>query len=149
MITEQPQRRDHVPTWRADVSLLVMRVVAGAILAIHGLQNLSDPAGHIAGTAAFGVPFAPVTAWLSMLGEAGLGVLLMIGIATRVAGALATCLMLLTWLSATLAEGLITDQPGINSEIALLLAAVGATVAMLGGGRCTLGAALRLPGALR
>ena len=84
-----------------------------------------------------------------MLGEAGLGFLLTAGVATRVAGALAAVLMTVTWLASIAAEGLITNQPGITSESALLLGAIGLALAVLGSGRYALANALRLPPPLR
>ncbi len=128
-----------------ELGLLVPRVVAGVLLFIHGLQGLLAPAGRIATTAALGVPLAPIAGWLSILGEAGLGILLVAGLATRVAGALAAILMTATWIATAAARGVITDQPGITAENALLISAIGLAVAVLGGGRYTLANALRLP----
>lgn len=121
-----------------SVGLLVLRLVVGIVLLVHGIQNGSDPAGHIAGAREMGVPLAPVTGTLSLLGEVGLGALLLVGLLTRVAGALAAVLMVVTWLFSIAPDGLFTSEPGINSEQALLLMAGGVAVAFLGGGRFAL-----------
>lgn len=114
-----------------------------------GLLGLSGPAARIAGAATLGVPLAPIAGWLSIVGEAGLGLLLIAGLATRVAGALAAALMTVTWIATAAARGVITDQPGITAENALLIAAIGLAMAVLGGGRFTLANALRLPKSLQ
>ena len=133
---------------RHDLAVLVTRVIAGAILTVHGLQHLADPGSHIEQTADYGVPLAPITGWLSMLGETGLGLLLLVGLLTRIAGILAAVLMLLTFLVDVLNEGLIADQ-GVNSESALLIAAIGLGVAVLGTDRYSLSTLIKLPPQLR
>ena len=133
---------------RRDIAVLVLRLAAGAILIVHGLQHLANPSDHIAQTADFGVPLASLTGWLSMVGEAGLGLLLIVGLLVRIAGALAAVLMILTFLVDVAAEGLIADQ-GVSSESALLIAAIGVGVALLGADRYSLSRVLRLPTRLR
>jgi putative oxidoreductase len=139
---------EHIGGTKHDVAVLLLRLVAGAILLVHGLQHLSDPDGHIADTADFGVPLAPLTGWLSMIGEAGLGALLIVGLVIRIAGILAAVLMVLTFLVDVLSEGLIADQ-GVTSESALLIAGIGVGLALLGADRYSLSRVLRLPTRLR
>lgn len=135
----------------ADVGLLVLRLVSGAVLLTHGIQNAADPAGHIASTAEYGVPLAPLTGSLSLLGELGLSVLLLVGLLTRLAGGLTAVLMALTWAVSALPDGLITEEPGVNGEQAVLLAVVGVAFATLGGGRFALDPVVlpRLPAPMR
>ena len=96
-----------------SVGLLVLRLVVGIVLLVHGIQNSSDPAGHIAGAQEMGVPLAPVTGVLSLLGEVGLGALLLVGLLTRIAGALAGVLMAVTWLFRT---GCSPTRPGSTTS---------------------------------
>lgn len=127
-------RRTLTPGTPANLGLLALRLVAGGILTVHGVQNLLDAGGHVAATARFGIPFPQVSGWLSMLGEAGLGLLLVFGLLTRVAGALAAFLMGLTYVVVHLPQGLIGDEPGVNGESALLLGVSALTLALVGPG---------------
>ena len=137
-----PARASATPTARsprrpgptASLGLLVLRVVAGSVLAVHGVQNLLDAEGHIAATARFGIPFPEISGWLSMLGEAGLGVLLVFGALTRVAGVLAALLMAMTFAVVHLPQGLIGQDPGVNGESALLIGAAALALALVGPG---------------
>lgn len=128
-----PGRSSHRQHWDAGAPHLRRR-----LLAVHGFQSLSDPGGHVVTTEELGVSFAPITGWLSMLGEAGLGVLLVVGLLSRLAGALAGVLMGVTWLVSAAPQGLFTGAPGVTNENALLLMAGGLALAFLGGGRFAL-----------
>lgn len=134
--TEQPTPpgRTRTSETSAGLGLLALRLVAGGVLTVHGVQNLLDAGGHVAATARFGIPFPQVSGWLSMLGEAGLGLLLVLGLLTRVAGALAAFLMGLTYVVVHLPQGLVGNEPGVNGESALLLGVSALTLALVGPG---------------
>lgn len=72
-----------------SIGLLVLRVFTGSAVMLHGLQQvhrMDDFANNV--VRGLNVPFPVVAAWLTMLGEIGLGALLVLGLFTRPAGAL-------------------------------------------------------------
>ena len=126
------------PAWTpsplASTGLLALRLVAGALLLVHGVPKLEDPATATGYAAALGVPAPTVLGWLMILGELGLGTLLVLGLATRVAGTLLLVQMTATWLLAHAPQGFLVDGQ-VNGENALLYAALGLTFALTGAGR--------------
>ncbi len=69
-----------------------------------------------------------------ILGELGLGTLLVLGLATRIAGTLLLVQMTATWVLAHAPQGFLVDGQ-INGENALLYALLGLTLALTGPGR--------------
>ena len=126
----------------ASIGLLAVRLVTGTVLAAHGIQSLISPGQRLASTEQLGLPYADLAAWLSMVGEAGLGVMLVLGMLTRVAGLLTATLMGLTWALVHLPQGLIGAQLGINGENALLIGAVGLALLFTGPGAASLDRAM-------
>ena len=121
-------------TASASLGLLVLRLVAGALLLVHGVPKLSRPGGATGMAASLGVPAPDVAGWLVILGEVGLGSLLVLGLLTRVAGTLLLVQMVGVWLLAHAPQGFLVDGQ-VNGENALLYAALGLTFACTGAGR--------------
>ena len=140
MTTTAPTRSDLAgpPAVHASASasagLLLLRLAAGALLLVHGVPKLSNPAGATGTAASLGVPVPEVAGWLVILGEVGLGALLLLGLLTRVAGGLLALQMAGVWLLAHAPQGFLVDGQ-VNGENALLFAAVGLLLLCTGAGR--------------
>jgi len=83
-------------TTSASIGLLLLRLGFGALLVIRGLQHARDIDGFTAIIRQAHVPFPvpiSVAAWITTVGELGLGILLAVGFLTRVAGGLVAVLM--------------------------------------------------------
>ena len=129
-------------TASASTGLLLLRLVAGALLLVHGVPKLSAPDGATGMAASLGVPLPDLAGWLMILGEVGLGSLLVLGLLTRVAGALLLVLMAGVWLLAHAPQGFLVDGQ-VNGENALLLGAIGLLLVFTGAGRFAVDAVLR------
>jgi putative oxidoreductase len=148
--TQTPQRtspvRSSAPTAAtssadasaATLGLTVLRVVLGATFLLHGWQKFSE--WTIAGTQAsfvqMGVPAAelaaPVAAVLELVG----GLMLLLGLGTRVVAALLALDMLGALVLVHLPAGFFAANGGV--EFVLLLAAAAALFALAGAGRWSL-----------
>jgi len=124
-------RRTDAPT---SVGLLLLRLVAGGSLLVHGVPKLTDPDGALSTAAGLGVPAPDVAGWLLIAGEVGLGALLVLGLLTRLAGVLVLVQMALVWALVHAPDGFLVDGQ-VNGENALLLGAAGVTLALTGAGR--------------
>jgi putative oxidoreductase len=138
---------DSPATTRAERSalgstgLLVLRLAAGLCLLEHGLPKLAHPSGFVHALGGLGVPLPQVSGWLEILGEVGLGLLLVLGLLTRVAGALMAIQMSLVWITVHLPKGWAWGR-GFDGELALLLAVIGVTLLFTGAGAWSLDATL-------
>jgi putative oxidoreductase len=113
--------------------LLVLRVMVGVVLLVHGVPKLGNPGGFVKSVAGLGVPLPEVAGILQIAGEVGLGVALLIGLFSRVAGVLVAVMMGLTWVVVHAPQGLLA-KTGLSGESALLLGLAGVAIALLGGG---------------
>ncbi|NAZ83095.1 DoxX family membrane protein [Kineococcus sp. R8] len=146
MTTSATARSGTLTATRTDgatsVGLLLLRLVAGALLLVHGIPKLSDPSGVVGAAGGLGVPAPEVAGWLLIAGEVGLGALLVLGLLTRIAGALVLVQMSLVWLLVHRPDGFLVDGQ-VNGENAILLAAAGLTLALTGAGRLSADAGRR------
>lgn len=140
--TTHPTPTTTTTTGSASIGLLLLRLVAGVLLLVHGVPKLSSPAGATGMAASVGVPVPDLAGWLMILGEVGLGSLLVLGLLTRVAGALLLVQMAGVWLLVHAPQGFLVDGQ-INGENALLLGAVGLLLVFTGAGRFSVDAVLR------
>ncbi len=125
----------------STIALLLLRLVTGGLLLVRGLQHLlvTSPEALAAGIAVQDLPAPTLLAWLLVLGEIGLGVLLVVGLLTRPAAALAALMVALVWVSqyvVTLpgAGALVAGAGGVPGESALVLAVVALALSLLGPG---------------
>ena len=125
-----------------SAGLLLVRLVAGALLLVHGVPKLQDPAGATGTAAGLGVPAPDVAGWLVILGEVGLGGLLLLGLLTRAAGGLLALQMAGVWLLVHAPQGFLVEGQ-VNGENALLLGAAGLALAYTGAGRLSADAGRR------
>jgi putative oxidoreductase len=121
----------------ADVAvLLLVRVVVGLIMIMHGLNHWRG-GGRIEGTARWftglGLKQGVLQAWMSVLTEVGAGVLLILGLLTPLACAAVISVMLVAGLLAHRPNGFFVFKDGY--EYVLTLAVVTLALAVLGPGR--------------
>jgi putative oxidoreductase len=121
-------------TTSTSIGLTVLRVVLGVVFIAHGAQKVSQGiAGVTQGFAGMGVPFpeiaAPLVAGLELVG----GVLLVLGVATRVVAVLLAVDMVVAGALAHLSSGFFSQDGGF--EYVLVLAAGSLAVALTGPGR--------------
>ncbi len=113
--------------------LLVVRLLAGMLLLVHGIPLLGHPAAFIQSVAALGVPLPAITGSLEIAGEIGLGLALLIGLLSRTAGVLVAVMMGLTWVIVHAPDGLLVKN-GLSGESAVVLFFTGVAIALLGSG---------------
>jgi putative oxidoreductase len=120
-----------------DAAMLVLRVVLGVIMLYHGVPKLMDFGGTVAGFGGMGVPVPTLSAAFATIAEVVGGILLLVGVATDVAGLLVAIDMLgaITFVHAK--NGFATANGGMEWPLALLAMALG--IALAGPGRYALG----------
>jgi putative oxidoreductase len=120
-------------------ALLLLRLVIGATMAVHGLNHWRG-GGRIAGTAGWfeglGLRHGRLQAWLSVLTEIGAGVLLAAGLLTPFACAAVVSVMLVAGLLAHRTNGFFVFKDGY--EYVLVLAVGCLSLATLGPGTWSL-----------
>ncbi|MFI7493434.1 DoxX family protein [Kocuria sp. M4R2S49] len=122
----------------ATLGLTLLRVVLGATFLLHGWQKFTEwtVAGTQASFAQMGVPAAelaaPVVAALELVG----GLMLLLGLGTRVVAALLALDMLGAIVLVHLPAGFFAADGGV--ELVLLLAAAAVLYALAGAGRWSL-----------
>lgn len=142
----QARRRVTTP---ASIGLLLLRLGFGALLFLHGLQHALHIDGLTATIRGADVPFPipdAVAAWLVAVGEMGLGVLLVAGFLTRVAGGLVAVLMGLVYVSVYVPAGTLfqlSQATGVAGENALTVGLVGLVLVFTGPGRLAADAGFR------
>ncbi len=133
----------------ASIGLLLLRLGFGGLLIVHGLQHALDIDGLTAMIRQADVPFPvpdTVAAWLTAVGELGLGILLVVGFLTRVAGALVAVLMALVYVSWHIPRGTLltlSQAVGVEGENALAIGLVGLVLLFTGPGRLAIDAGFR------
>ncbi|MCX5095684.1 DoxX family protein [Streptomyces sp. NBC_00365] len=124
---------------QADVVALLLRLVLGVVMIAHGLNHWRG-GGRIEGTARWftglGLTHGTLQAWLSVLTEAGAGVLLLAGLLTPLACAGVISVMLVAGLLAHRSNGFFVFAEGY--EYVLTLAVVSLALAALGPGSASL-----------
>lgn len=122
---------------RSDISALLLRLSLGSILIAHGMLKVVvfTVPGTVAYFESLGLP--AIVAQLTILGELGLGLALVLGLFTRLSALLATPIMLgATW--AHSANGWLFSNQGGGWEFPALLVALSIIVFIQGGGRFAL-----------
>ena len=119
----------------ATLGLTLLRVVLGVTLFLHGWQKVTEwtVAGTQASFAGMGIPMAELAAPVAAVVELVGGILLVLGLGTRVAAALAALVMLGALVLVHLPAGFFAADGGV--EFVLLLAAAAALFALAGPGR--------------
>ncbi|WIE76189.1 DoxX family protein [Curtobacterium sp. MCSS17_007] len=121
-------------TTSTSIGLTALRIVLGVVFIAHGAQKFTQGISGVAqGFAGMGVPLAevaaPVVAGLELVG----GVLLVLGVATRVVGLLLAVDMVVAGLLAHATAGFFAQDGGF--EYVLVLAVASLAIALTGPGR--------------
>lgn len=124
----------------ATYGFLILRVVVGIVFAMHGWQKLTVMGfGGVGGFfGMLGIPFPELAAIVVTLVELVGGIALILGIGTRIAGALLAADMLVAMLLVHWPNGFFMDTNGI--ELTLTLAANAIFFALAGPGALSLDA---------
>ena len=140
----RPATRSKLRAWPASPSLalLVLRVAIGAVFIAHGAQKVFvyGFAGTSGSFADMGVPLAAVAGPLVGLLELVGGVLIVLGLATRLVAAALAVDMLVAMVLVHLSSGIFAAEGGY--ELTLVLAASAATLVIAGAGRLSVDAVL-------
>jgi putative oxidoreductase len=128
-----------------NAALLALRVVVGVTFLLHGLDKLGDLSATEQQFASFGIPAPALMAPFVGVTETLGGLLLIAGLATRLAGAALTVDMLVALATAHDELKFFAGDGGI--EVELLVAGASLALALAGAGRISLDDALdlRLP----
>ncbi|MFJ4076114.1 MULTISPECIES: DoxX family protein [unclassified Curtobacterium] len=126
-------------TTSTSIGLTALRIVLGVVFIAHGAQKFAQGIPNVAqGFSGMGVPLAdvaaPLVAGLELVG----GVLLVLGVATRVVGVLLAVDMVVAGLLAHASSGFYSQDGGF--EYVLVLAVGSLVVALTGPGRFSLDA---------
>jgi len=120
-----------------NTALLLARVVLAGVFLAHGINHIYG-GGKIAGTARWfeGLGMRPgiVHAWFASLTEVGAGVLLVLGLATPLAGAGVVGVMLVAWITNHRKNGFFIFRPGEGWEYVMVLTMLGVVIGTLGPG---------------
>ncbi len=126
-----------IPASGADAALLGLRVWTGAtFLLVHGPGKVGDIAGFTAKVASKGIPLAPLLGPAAALSEFLGGLLLLVGLGTRVAAVFLCATMLVAGFH------IHAGDPLGKRELALTYAVVALALAIAGGGRWSMDARL-------
>ena len=130
-----------------DVGLLVGRAAVGAVMFAHGWNHVFG-GGKIAGTGrwfeSLGMKPGWLHAWTASLTELGVGVLLLLGLLTPLAGAGVVGVMIVAWVTNHRSNGFFIFRPGEGYEYVMTLTAAGLLFCGTGAGRISLDNALGL-----
>ena len=124
----------------AEFAPLVVRVIVGVIMAAHGLQKfLAGPANFGGFLAQLGVPAPTLMGYVVTLVELGGGILLIIGLFSRLAALLLTIDLLVAILLVKVNVGFLSPQGGgAGAELDLALIAGFLVILLAGAGRISL-----------
>ena len=120
-----------------DLALLLLRVVLGIVMLVHGVPKLLHFGGIAQGFAGMGIPAPTLAALFAALAEAGGGVLMLLGVATDVAGLLLAIDMLGAIIFVHAAKGFSAGNGGYEFPLVLLTMAL--AIAFAGPGRYSAG----------
>lgn len=105
-----------------NLTLLISRVVVGAIFVLHGLLKVANLQAAIAGFDKLGIPLPGVSLWFAFLVEIIGGLALMLGLGARVASVLLAAVALGALVFAHAPKGFFAGEGGI--EYVLVLAVI-------------------------
>jgi putative oxidoreductase len=108
-----------------DLALLILRLCLAAIMLVHGIPKLLAFGGVVQGFTGMGVPVPALSAAIATIAEVGGGVLLLLGIATDIAGLLIVVDMLGAIVLVHLKNGFDWTKAGWEYPFTLLCLALG------------------------
>jgi putative oxidoreductase len=132
-----PARTVRTPAFLTRLSpfaATVLRIAVGVVFIAHGMQKFNNGVDGFAGfLTSLNVPLPEVMKWVVPILEVGGGVLLILGLGTRIVALLLALEMVFTISLVKLDVGFIGAQ-GTGAELDFLLLAGGLTLALLGPG---------------
>jgi putative oxidoreductase len=120
-----------------DAALLILRLVLGIIMVVHGYPKVTGFGGTAEYFAGAGIPLPTLAALFAAVAEFGGGLLMIVGVATDLAGLLFAIDMLGAILFVHLEKGFSAAKGGYEFNLALLAMAL--AVALAGPGKYGLG----------
>jgi putative oxidoreductase len=128
----------------ADLGPLFIRLGVGLVFVWHGWQKFDGGVSNFAGyLASLNVPFPEVVAWLQVIAEGVGGLMLIVGLFTRIVTLPLIAVMVGAILLVKVDVGfLVADSPGAELDTALLAGLIG--LLFIGPGRLSLDGILRL-----
>jgi putative oxidoreductase len=120
-----------------DVALLILRLVLGIILIVHGYPKLVGFSGTAGFFASIGIPLPMLAAAYATVVELVGGILLILGVAADLVGLLFAIEMVVAIFLVHLKNGFSVQNGGIEFPLALLAMAL--AIALAGPGRFALG----------
>jgi len=130
-----------LPTQLTDAALLVVRLIVGIIMLAHGWQKLTaiGPANFGQSLLApNGVPFPIFMGYLVTFTEVIGGILLIVGLLSRLAALSLTINLLIATLMVNMHVGLLSSTGGVGAELPLALIAGFLAILSAGPGRLSL-----------
>jgi putative oxidoreductase len=121
-----------------DWAMLVLRVGAGLIILAHGINHARGREKTTNWFGSIGFRNAEMQWFASTASEIGIGVFLILGLATSVAGAGLVAVMSVAFWSVHRKNGFFIFRPGEGWEYVATLAFIGATIALAGAGEASL-----------
>ena len=129
----------------ADIGLLILRLVAGSVMVAHGVNHGRNLEGTASWFESIGFRKARMQAVLSSLGEVSIGIGLVLGLLTTLAGAALIATLLVAFVSNHRSAGFfVFNRPVEGWEYLLTLASIGVVVAVVGAGSVSLDAVIGL-----
>lgn len=117
-----------------DLGPLTLRLTAGVVFGYHGYLKLRNGVSGFAGfVESLNIPLPELTAWVVTLLELVGGIMLIVGLLTRIVGVLFTLEMIGTTALVKWDVGLIAQQ-GAGAELDVALAAIAFALFLLGPG---------------
>jgi putative oxidoreductase len=116
-----------------DAALLILRLVLGVIMIYHGWPKLMDFGGTVAGFQGMGIPLPGLAAAVALIAELVGGILMLLGVATDIAGLLFAIDMLGAIVFVHAKNGFAVAEGGVEWPLALLAMAL--AIALAGPGR--------------
>lgn len=123
---------------------LVLRVLIGLILAMHGWQKYQGVDGVAGFFTSLGIPAPAVMAWVVTVVELVGGICLILGLLTRIWAGLAAIVMLTVFFTAKAGAPIVnmTGEPGPALELEAAILAGAVALALIGPGKLSLDAML-------
>jgi len=125
----------------APYGMLLLRLGLGLIMASHGWQKIQNPAGTAGFFGSQGIPAAQLMVWVVIVVELIGGILLILGLGTRVWALLSACVML-TVIFVVKGIGSFTGEGNYELELAILSGML--ALALVGPGRISVDAKMGL-----
>ena len=124
--------RRYLP-YNLDLALLVLRIALAAVLLYHGIPKLMNFSTFVGGFQSMGIPAPALSLAFATLAEVGGGLLILLGIATDIAGILVVIDMVAAIMLVHLKNGFDFGKNGWEHPFTILAIALALALAGPGG----------------